>query len=277
MMKLFRNVYLYLIYLTGILALTLITKSTFEAQLNPRLLEVLGNVHFSILLLYIFIIILFYRYLIITVGKVKKETHDFYNKARKAYEASFEMAKSETIKHYKQLHKLLLSEDKHKVLNYLQSLMCTQTEHIKHLNDGVINPAIRHFLDVKFQQAKDKGVMFYTHVTSKRQLDFMLTKDIVAILGNLIDNAIRAASEVDEKLIRLDWHEENSSEVLVLENTGHGIPQQELQRIFDLGYTTKKNGEGGSGLAIVMKLVRKYQGNIRVESDQGIIRFILTF
>jgi len=53
-----------------------------------------------------------------------------------------------------------------------------------------------------------------------------------------------------------------------IRDTGMGIPQEHLARIFDPYFTTKKSGSG-LGLATVYSIVRKHQGHIEVESETG--------
>ncbi|HYM13382.1 MAG TPA: ATP-binding protein [Bryobacterales bacterium] len=53
-------------------------------------------------------------------------------------------------------------------------------------------------------------------------------------------------------------------------DTGSGIPPENLQRIFDTGFTTKKAGVGtGLGLAICRKIIEDHHGKIEVESEVG--------
>ncbi len=61
---------------------------------------------------------------------------------------------------------------------------------------------------------------------------------------------------------------------LIISDTGHGIPPENLNRIFDPYYTTKKRGKGtGLGLAVVHGIVKSYHGAVTVESqlDSGTI------
>ena len=53
-------------------------------------------------------------------------------------------------------------------------------------------------------------------------------------------------------------------------DTGGGIAQEHLKRMFDPGFTTKGVGEGtGLGLSICRQIVERHQGRIDVESDEG--------
>jgi signal transduction histidine kinase/CheY-like chemotaxis protein len=56
---------------------------------------------------------------------------------------------------------------------------------------------------------------------------------------------------------------------LVISDQGHGIPTENLSRIFDPYFSTKKTGSG-LGLATVYSIVKKHQGHIAVESPPGV-------
>jgi signal transduction histidine kinase len=55
---------------------------------------------------------------------------------------------------------------------------------------------------------------------------------------------------------------------LIVADTGGGIPQEMLNRIFEPFYTTKKKGSG-LGLMIVQRIVRDHGGRIQLESNVG--------
>src|SRR6185436_14889767 len=55
---------------------------------------------------------------------------------------------------------------------------------------------------------------------------------------------------------------------LIVKDSGGGIPQEMLNRIFEPFYTTKKKGSG-LGLMIVQRIVRDHGGRIQLESNVG--------
>ena len=55
-----------------------------------------------------------------------------------------------------------------------------------------------------------------------------------------------------------------------ISDTGSGIPADRIERIFEPFYTTKEVGKGtGLGLSIAYDIVKKHDGDIKVESAEG--------
>ena len=83
---------------------------------------------------------------------------------------------------------------------------------------------------------------------------------------NLISNAIDAISGDGDITVRAV--EEDANVRIRLSDTGRGISQEEVEKIFEPFYTTKDKGTG-LGLAIVFNIIQKHNGKIRVESEEG--------
>jgi PAS domain S-box-containing protein len=93
---------------------------------------------------------------------------------------------------------------------------------------------------------------------------------------NLITNAVQAMPEGGELRLRtLRTPEKNI--ILEFSDTGVGIPAQHLSSVFNPFFTTKEPGKGtGLGLSIVHSVVKRYQGNITVQSKpQGGTTFLI--
>lgn len=88
--------------------------------------------------------------------------------------------------------------------------------------------------------------------------------DLVAILGNLMDNAITAAEKSVNKTINLNTVHRNSYSVIVISNSCDTPPKQVSNRLL----TTKQdNSIHGFGLKSVERTISKYQGDFEWNYD----------
>ncbi len=89
---------------------------------------------------------------------------------------------------------------------------------------------------------------------------------IVQVLTNLITNAATAMQESGLLRLGIDGDEEQIR--LHVEDTGSGIPPENLKRIFEPFFTTRRSGKGtGLGLAVTYGIIKMHAGDIRVESN----------
>jgi signal transduction histidine kinase len=92
------------------------------------------------------------------------------------------------------------------------------------------------------------------------------------VFDNLLQNALKFSSEGDTVTVRM--MEEDDAIRTEVEDTGIGIPGDQLERIFDRFYqvdgtTTRRFGGTGLGLAIVKEIVHNHGGHVGVESELG--------
>ena len=93
-------------------------------------------------------------------------------------------------------------------------------------------------------------------------------------LTNLFQNAVEAMPEGGEISVSCSMNGRNLN--LAIADTGHGIPENIIDRIFLPFYTTKERGTG-LGLAIVHKIIVSHGGSIRAESSSEGTVFFITF
>ena len=113
------------------------------------------------------------------------------------------------------------------------------------LNPNTINEsAIYNILCAKYYIAKKKGI----DVDLKVKIDFTKLKikmyELSRILGILLDNAIEASLESDEKKIYLDFTSESNRDVIMISNTYNQNKEIDFNKLFDKGYSTKENNTG---------------------------------
>ncbi|MFH1752595.1 MAG: GAF domain-containing sensor histidine kinase, partial [Candidatus Omnitrophota bacterium] len=93
-------------------------------------------------------------------------------------------------------------------------------------------------------------------------------KQIQEIFFNLIRNAGQAIKDKGRITVRANQIDGKVSVDII--DTGHGIPEDRLQQIFNPFYTTKAPGKGtGLGLFIVKQIVTRNKGTISVKSEVG--------
>ncbi len=125
--------------------------------------------------------------------------------------------------------------------------------------------------------AECKNIYYQLNV-EKCPENIVYDPDIVEkILSNLISNAFKFVSEGGSITVSLKFIQETNGmsgyyAELQVEDSGQGIPQSELERIFDRFYqltshNSKKYKGSGIGLSLVKELVDLHKGTIKVESE----------
>jgi len=124
------------------------------------------------------------------------------------------------------------------------------------LNSYIKNfPPLYGLLLSKLVYAEKNGITFNINVCSEISIGDVSLPDFCRIIGVLLDNALEAAAESEKKVMELDISKSNNGINIKIINTFSG--NIDLNKIFDLGFTTKKE-HTGYGLYEVGKLLKKY-------------------
>jgi two-component system NtrC family sensor kinase len=95
-------------------------------------------------------------------------------------------------------------------------------------------------------------------------------QELEQVLVNLVTNAIHALDKEAGKIYvaTRDW--DDKGVVILIKDNGSGMAQDQISRVFNPFYSTKNQGEGtGLGFSLSYGLMRRYGGNITVESEPG--------
>lgn len=88
------------------------------------------------------------------------------------------------------------------------------------------------------------------------------------VFTNILINACQAIDGKGKIIITTEYKDKNL--IVKIKDSGKGIPQNQLNKIFSAGFTTKGVGVGtGLGLAICTKIIEKHKGEITVNSEVG--------
>ena len=129
-----------------------------------------------------------------------------------------------------------------------------------------LNGLIEEVLTLLARDAHQKGVRVETSFAAgvSAQVD---PEKMKTVFLNLIINAIEAMPSGGRLKIATSPADSGGARIVV-SDTGCGIPQDQLDEIFELYYSTKENGSG-LGLAIVNDIIRDHGGQIEVTSSLG--------
>lgn len=132
--------------------------------------------------------------------------------------------------------------------------------------------ALHIFKDIRSQFAprlEEKRMRF---VISGEDVVLSVEKDLIRnLIGNLVDNAIKASPEGSTLYARVRQNDVGET-VLEICDEGSGIPKEELPRVFDAFYMVDKararaNQSAGLGLALCMEIARIHHASLHIESE----------
>lgn len=166
-----------------------------------------------------------------------------------------------------------LKESTHRIAELIDALksysyMDKQIERVKvNVHEGIDNTLI--ILKHKLRKKQINIVKEYSEDLPEVSA---YGSELNQVWTNLLDNAIHAIEEVGTITIRTFVSADNDRDIKIeVIDTGVGIPEDVLPRIFEQFFTTKKVGEGtGLGLEFCYRIVaNQHKGNIEVESEPG--------
>lgn len=151
---------------------------------------------------------------------------------------------------------------------YHQLLLdCQQNNNLESLNPETINnPAIYSVLANKYYKADNLGITISLECFIDFKKLHMEIYEFTRILGILMDNAIEASQECDEKQIHVIIREEprRNRQLLIVENT-YKNKDVDIEKIYEKGYSTKEHNTG-LGLWEVNKIISRRKNLSRFTS-----------
>ncbi|GAA4791050.1 sensor histidine kinase [Streptomyces ziwulingensis] len=140
---------------------------------------------------------------------------------------------------------------------------------------AVSEPVLAALLLGKTAQANERGVELVVSPDSRLD-DGLLppslsSRDLVTILGNLVDNAVDAAQGAVPARVTVTAYTAGGELVTRVRDTGAGVDPAHAGLVFQRGFTTKPAGPGGRGLglALVRQAVHRHGGTLTVTAAEG--------
>lgn len=140
---------------------------------------------------------------------------------------------------------------------------------------AVQEPTLSALLLGKAAEANERGITLRVGSDAHVPLDIAPARDLVTIVGNLIDNALDALGTIErdtERVVGFDAEIDSGQAVLEVWDTGPGVPAGASRQVFERGWSTKADGSAGRrgiGLALVSQTVARLGGSLEVDGPPG--------
>ena len=160
-----------------------------------------------------------------------------------------------------------------KAVSYIQNISIIQRETISKVMNSIENPSFAALIVGKIARSSECNVKFILNEGSRlKNEDISIPSEaLVTITGNLIDNALDSMNKdtsKNEKELSLGIYTRPGELLIIVKDTGTGIPDEIKEKIFENGFSTKGPGRG-IGLYHTKQLVSSLGGTITVESQVG--------
>ena len=158
--------------------------------------------------------------------------------------------------------------------SYIQNITMVQRETISKVMNCINEPAIAALLIGKIARASELNVKFVLREGCYySSADISLPSEVlVTVIGNLIENAFESMNDMNydgQKELLFGMYSKPGALLITADDTGSGIADSNIDRIFENGFSTKGSGRG-TGLYQVKNLIEAAGGKINVESQEGI-------
>jgi len=140
------------------------------------------------------------------------------------------------------------------------------------LVSSIEEPVLGALIMGKAAEAHERGVELILTTGGSTAVTGLAVQDLVAILGNLLDNAIDAAAgSPPPRLVELSVTSEGGELEISVEDSGPGIDPDAVEDVFRHGFSTKTPGPFGRGLglALVRQAVQRLGGRMSITSPAG--------
>ncbi len=153
-----------------------------------------------------------------------------------------------------------------------------ELERAQHLTDvvvtGVEDPTVSALLLGKAAEAHERGVDLVLDPGLRWPADVASARDVVTVVGNLVDNALDAVTGTDgPRRVELSSRDLGDRVELVVADTGPGIPAALRDRVLERGFSTKSGdttgGGRGIGLALVHQTVERLGGSLVIDEPSA--------
>ncbi len=157
-----------------------------------------------------------------------------------------------------------------KIQNLMLNMLALGKEREPRLEMTQINSIVQEVEELIQKTADDKGIMIINDLSSDMPAIPIDPDGLYRVILNILNNAMDAVPDHSGAItIRTHFEEENNQTIISIGDNGRGIPEDEIDKVFEVFHSTKGNAGTGLGLAVSYKIIKEHNGDISVESIEG--------
>jgi sensor histidine kinase regulating citrate/malate metabolism len=161
------------------------------------------------------------------------------------------------------------------VVRFVDGVSHSRTRLQDDVTARIKDPALAALFIAKASRATERGVTLRLSEDSFiERMDEETSRDLTTVMGNLVDNAMDAATGSPEPTVEVLLVEEPDRLLITVQDSGPGIPEEKIHDIFRQGFTTKNSASDngrGFGLALTRLVCRKRGGDVHAYNDGGAV------
>ena len=161
-------------------------------------------------------------------------------------------------------------------VSYIENISMVQRENISRIMNTVTEPTVAALLIGKTARASELNIRFVMREGCRYvSTDYPLpTEMLVTVIGNLIENAFEAMNDSEsgygtQNELMFGIFSRPGAVLITVDDTGSGIDEENMNRIFENGFSTKGEGRG-TGLWQVKTMIESFGGTVTVESQKDV-------
>jgi len=195
------------------------------------------------------------------VEETRRKQHDFKNHLN-TINAIVEMTSEKKVKN--ELDKYIMS------FEYSNNLI----EDIIYIDNIIIKAIIYN----KLCEADRLSLKFIFNVANNTLENSLNDYEISDILNNLLDNAFQAVTNINnDKVVILNIYEEENTNIVEVRNSGITVKQDDIENIFERGFSTKEGENRGYGLYNIKEIANKNGSDVQLFFEENYTVFKIVF
>ncbi|WP_175640389.1 DcuS/MalK family sensor histidine kinase [Metabacillus schmidteae] len=151
------------------------------------------------------------------------------------------------------------------LIEFINEIVDHRANEVSYVTKNIKDPVLAGFIMGKLSTARENKIEMKidNETIIPKPNEEHITHELITIIGNVVDNAMEAMSDMSEKKLNLKLNYNKNRLLIKVRDLGPGIEKEQFSHIFERGYSTKGE-DRGYGLYLVSKSVETLGGSIQL-------------